>query len=466
MFADDCQIARRLLAAVACVGLLAFVPVGAFAQEPSQPTQPTAPTGPGTLPTGVPDIPAGPITPPGYGPLPELRELISVEAGRQGPFTVTPTLAVSEEYNDNVFLSNLNKQSDFITAFTPGGRVVLQKENYRLLGGGDFSGQLYAKNSSLNGVNSGNVILEGLYRVDPRLSLTLGERFGFSKNTNAVSLQGVSTGRASAQTNDLTTSVAWQAAPLDTLRFTAGWSHSTFGTPTTGSSTGTSTSGTSTTAAGLNSDIYRAEVGEYHVLTPRLTGSVAYRFAYLDIQGTAPVTTHSPRLGATYQITPTLTGTVNAGPEFEVVKGSTSVHAGASASLAKTFKWGGISAIYDRSIGSSGGLSGASENQSVALLVQWTTLARGLALELSPRYATVKSTGQTTGQTTSQTTGSVDLQSFTVTARATYLFNRWLTGFVNYTFFKQITSGNSAGTDVDQNLVRIGIQFGYPIRFD
>src|SRR5262249_5738505 len=39
---------------------------------------------------------------------------------RKSPMTLTPSVTVSEEYNDNVFLDNTKKEWDMITRITPG----------------------------------------------------------------------------------------------------------------------------------------------------------------------------------------------------------------------------------------------------------------------------------------------------------------------------------------------------------
>jgi len=51
----------------------------------------------------------------------------------------------------------------------------------------------------------------------------------------------------------------------------------------------------------------------------------------------------------------------------------------------------------------------------------------------------------------------------------TYQVARFVNVFGGYTFFQQRTGGASSVTaevDVDQNRVRFGLQFGYPINFD
>jgi hypothetical protein len=67
----------------------------------------------------------------------------------------------------------------------------------------------------------------------------------------------------------------------------------------------------------------------------------------------------------------------------------------------------------------------------------------------------------------------VDLQSFTAALQVTYRVTAWMSLLGGYQFFRQrsdstvrTTAGTVIANDADQNRVFVGIQFGYPIRFD
>ena len=44
----------------------------------------------------------------------------------RAPLTITPTITITEEFNDNIDLDNENKNWDLITGLTPGVIVLLQ----------------------------------------------------------------------------------------------------------------------------------------------------------------------------------------------------------------------------------------------------------------------------------------------------------------------------------------------------
>src|SRR5262249_59940707 len=74
---------------------------------------------------------------------------------------------------------------------------------------------------------------------------------------------------------------------------------------------------------GQDSDTYGINVGLTHAITQRLSGNVGYGFTYIHFLGGCTVvgnrcinepdsTTHTPTIGFNYQLTPTLSTTLNA----------------------------------------------------------------------------------------------------------------------------------------------------------
>src|SRR5213080_822536 len=108
-------------------------------------------------PRGVGAQPSGTVTEPAPGPpsLPiaayplELLGLLA-PAAQRGPVTLTPSISVSEEYNDNIFLDNQTRQWDLITGVTPAMTLYVNRRSYRLSGGVSFTGELYQRESRFN----------------------------------------------------------------------------------------------------------------------------------------------------------------------------------------------------------------------------------------------------------------------------------------------------------------------------
>lgn len=368
---------------------------------------------------------------------------------RRAPVTLTPTLTVTQEYNDNILLNNDDKRSDFVTGFTPGITLAVERSTYRLLAGYNFTAEVYWKeeNEARNDAFSRhNLDVDGLWRLDPRWTLTLTDVFAFTSDTNLLAPEGVSVGREEAYSNTLTGSVAYALTRLTTLRGTASWSLLRFDDEEL-----------------QDSDVYRADATVEHAFTTRLTGTAGYQFGYFDIEREERSTTHTPRLGVIFRATPTITLSLSGGPSIEVrEERSTRIVPVVTAAYRQRFAFGGVSLAYDRYIGIAAGLGSTTDNQTVTGSVELTRLARGLTIALSPRYATVDSDDD-----------RIDVSAFTIALQATYRINAWAAAVASYQFFQQRSdtvvltpTGSSLANDIDQNRVFVGLQFGYPIRFD
>src|SRR5262249_38850765 len=100
--------------------------------------------GSSTVPTPVPT----PIAPMAAYPL-ELVGLLAPPAPR-GPFTLLPSIGISEEYNDNVHVDNRNRDWDFITNISPALSLSINRPTYQLNAGYTFSAAIYARGTLPN----------------------------------------------------------------------------------------------------------------------------------------------------------------------------------------------------------------------------------------------------------------------------------------------------------------------------
>ena len=92
-----------------------------------------------------------------------------------GPLVVTPYLAVSEQYNDNIFFTT-SHTGDFVTSITPGLSLQYQQPRLVLSLSGGTSAQIYAQQTSQNniaGAQSG--ALSATYQASERLSLSVSD---------------------------------------------------------------------------------------------------------------------------------------------------------------------------------------------------------------------------------------------------------------------------------------------------
>jgi hypothetical protein len=447
--------------AVGMAAVWSLVAVGTPGAQPAQPgpEQPSpVPTPPApAITTPTPQAEEVPPAPPISEPILELQpvpedvlttrtpilsgpDLFNPPA-HQGWLTITPSFTLSGEYNDNLFMTERNRESDFIFGFTPGVTVSVQRPDYRLLAGYNTTGEVYVDNSDLNDFGSSqNFFGDFFYRFSPRVTFALTDRFVLGRNTNALTTGGVSVGRQEALRNIITPRLRFQATPNTALNLIASHSLVRFDDDDRG---------------GQDSDTYRLRLNAEHRLTARLTGSAGMGAAYIDFKRDEDVRTYTPTLGAAYEFTPTLRGSVSGGPSFVDRDGDISVLPAISGRLSQAFKFGLFTFGYDRAVTAE--TVGSADRHIIFASLLATTLMRGLHLEITPRYTMADRDNDTSG---------VDdtIKTFAVSLRAIYQIARNISLIGSYTFFDQSEDrGTGSDRDVDRNRVFFGVQYAYPI---
>src|SRR5262245_3253399 len=93
----------------------------------------------------------------------------------RGPFVIIPTLTIAEEYNDNLFLNNANRRSDFVTHASPGLRVSIENPGLRVNAGYFFTAEKYAEQTQLDTFfRTQGLFADTSWQVTPLVALALG----------------------------------------------------------------------------------------------------------------------------------------------------------------------------------------------------------------------------------------------------------------------------------------------------
>jgi hypothetical protein len=343
---------------------------------------------------------------------------------------LVPTISISEEFNDNIFLNNANKQYDFITTFTPGIMALVNRPRFQLAAGFSNDAQLYARGTSPNdGLARQNFILGSIWEPTPVLTFALADTFLRDQSPDATA-GGFALGGQAGISNVLNPTMGWQVGPQ--TRLDLGLLYSVLRFEGQG--------------AGIDSDTYGFTSNLSHGFTARFNGMVGYNFTYIDLRSGHGdnATVQNPTLGFTYRVTPTLTIGVDGGPAF--------THLG--------LPFGNVSAYYSRSVGVAGGFGGPTDNQtaSATLLLP---LLRDLIVIFNPAWTKAESLSD-------QQIQRVDVKIFTLSLGAAYRVNPYITVFGGYSFLLQRVGqfSTTQDFDADQNRVKFGVQFGYPFAFD
>ena len=374
----------------------------------------------------------------------ELLGLLSPQA-RRGRLTLTPSIAIAEEYNDNVNGNNQLRVWDFITNISPAATLFITQPTYQLTAGYAFTAAIYAREPERNtAFDSQNLLASGLYRLTPGLTLTAEDSFVASNYTNLVGAQGISTGRQKSWRNTFSPGLTWQMTQADSVSI--GGSYSALRYQSQG--------------GGIDSDTIGARALVNHAFTARLNANVGYDFTYIDEKRGTDSTTHTPRVGIGYQLTRTLSASVAGGPAITLISGDTVVTPAGSASLVQTLPFGSSASVrYTRAVTVAGGAGGTNDTQIASATLTVSGLARGLFIALSPSYTFADPIGPSRP-------GQGEIKAFSLGLAAAYQVYDYVTLFGGYSFFHQRTIRPSIDPDIDQNRVRFGLQLGYPISFD
>ena len=356
--------------------------------------------------------------------------------------TLTPSISVSEEFNDNIFSDNSNRQWDFITSFSPALTLYVNRPDYRLSAGYSFSADVYARESRLNNAFATQTfVASGLYQLTRGLTVTAVDAFTYDRNSHRLTSQNFSTGSQEFWFNHFSPGVSWQMTPLDTVALTGTYDLYRY----------------AHAGSGADSDTYGFQASLSHAFTQRLSGSINYSFTYIDTRGEESSTTHTPTVGFSYALTQTLSASITGGASITLLGGDTFVNPAGTVSLVQTFSFGSASLQYNRGVSVAGGFGGTNDTQTASGTLALTSLLRNLVVAFTAAYSHSESVSSAQPR-------SVDVNSVVANLVATYQVARYVSLFGGYTFFWQRTGGSSLNqVDVDQNRVRLGVQFGYPI---
>jgi hypothetical protein len=314
----------------------------------------------------------------------------------------------------------------------------MQRPEYRLLAGYNFSAEYYRDESELNETfKRQEAFLDAFYRVSPRLTLRLSDRFLMGRDATSVTSGGFSAGFQDSWRNTVTPGLRYQATPLTALNLVGSYSVLRF----------------EGNGDAQDSDTYRVNMDADHQFTPRFLGRAGLEVARFDAEDEPTTTTYTPRVGFDYLFTPTLRGLLIGGPSLTTRENEPDrITPSVRATLEQTFRAGFLLVGYDRNI--SAETVGIRDRQIAFASLRLTTLLRGLVLGITPRYT--RSDRDIEG-------GEEKIEALSVNVGATYQIARSISLIASYTFFAQREDGFE---DIDQNRAFLGLQYAYPINFD
>jgi len=372
-----------------------------------------------------------------------------------------PSFKVSESFDDNIFASSSNRQSDFISRFYPGLQGGYNSDPFTLLLSGGFEADIFAKHPELNdpvtGWNAGLNL-----RYLPIRRLTLGANIAYTETKSLPTLTQTVVDLTLA--NPLNPANTVQQGRQRTTLLSASSSAVYQFTPLT-SGTSSISYTESTLQGGASNTAYGAQVGVSRQFTLRDTGTLGDIQNVFESAGSPTTYTNAPTVGWTRQLTPLTTLGVQAGPQFSSRGG---VGAYANASLSYEYKMAErvvrASVAYVHSQGFVVGQAGPTTADTFSSAIAFEPLR---SLQVTVGTTMSKFSGSTSSSSTSTSSSGTSSTSSTtthgVTAGASYRISRWLTARTSYSFSYQ---ERSTGGNIPHNLVLLGLDISYPSRVD
>jgi len=373
---------------------------------------------------------------------------VRTAAWAQAGWYLTPSLRLSESYDDNIFGTSTNRETDFITRVMPGLDGGYRSDPFTLTATGGFESDIFAKNSQLNDPTTGwNAGLNVQYL--PTRNWTLGLNINYYETKNLTSFnQGlinvnllnplnpantIQFGRQRTTLLSASGSAAYQISPRTSANGSFGYTYSTL-------------------EGGASNTAYTTQLGLSHQITAVDTGTFNYLNNVFDSPNSPTTVVNSPTIGWIRQFSPATTLNVSAGPSF--VEGS--VYPAVNALLTHQFKIFDVVATaslrYSYSQGFVVGEGGAQNVQSGAATITAEPI-RSLLLSLVLGASKYDSINERTAPT---------VTTYGVALVATYQILRWLSARASYTFNYQEQSGGN----IPHSVLSLGLEARYPIRVD
>ena len=377
--------------------------------------------------------------------------------GWADPLTLTPSVSVSEQYNDNVFFDDQGAE-DFVTSIHEGLSLSYQRPRLSLSLSTGNSSQLYARQTQENSATGAQYgTLTAASQPSERLSLTLSDSMARVDRTRNGSAPGSSSelpaaeqpspdaqasvllSRGSALTNSFGSSASYLLAPRWTAGLTYNNSLSDFSDP------------------GGSDITNRFGLSLGYAWRPTTSISVFYSYSRFDTQNFPHTQSHNPALGFSHRFDPTWSVSASTGiyVRSPLTSGrgvSTTVGPTFSASVTKLFERASLVGGAAQQITGSGGVAGASTTLSAFLGYQAQLLEK-VSGSLYASYGHFD---------TDQTT----YEFVTGTAVLSMPFWRYFRGGLSYSYRwrdnTQATANTTAGV-VDGNLVQLYVSASYPV---
>lgn len=353
-------------------------------------------------------------------------------------YTADFSLSISEQYNDNIFLTG-DRVDDFITFITPGVGLSLRSQGSDLRVGYSTSFYFYSSNTELNDT-AHNFTANGSFTLSERLSLTLTDTYIKSseiRDIRAIPDLGPISGRTERSLHTISGNIAYRLK--ENLSCSLGASY--FGTD------------------------YK-EPGFFDIKSYSGNIAITYRYSEnITFLGTARYTKYDYKLGSdanaqdyslgiSYTLTPTLTAGATGGITLVEIEetGETDTGFFGGVDIAKTFTRGRVALSYRQSVISGIQTIEPIRDQTVTISIS-RDITNKLAASISASYSKFESIE----------TYAVDTDVKSFNTGLTYTLFPWASLALSYSYLDQDDKRSDIG-DYYNHIVFLNLALSYSKR--
>jgi hypothetical protein len=362
---------------------------------------------------------------------------LSAKATSAFEYTIVPSLSLTEEYNDNIFLDSSDKVDDFITYITPSLNLSMRSANSELAFGYSTSLSFYNSHSYLNGQPAHNFNAGSSFRLSERLSFTLSDTYVMSSETRdirAISDTGPLTGRRKLTYNNISGNIFYKLGGNLTYTLGASYLYSKYEEPDE-----------------TTSKIYSGTMGLTYRHSESTALSASAIYTQYDYKTESDAKGQNYTFGCTYVLTPTVTIGFTGGVSITKIEDTGESETGyiGGVNITKRLERGQASLSYEQRI-----INGIETETPVKSQILSLSLSRPFtnkfAASLSTSYGNYKSIE----------TNETDTDEMTFTTSLTYRLRPWATLALSYNYVKSYDKKDDANA-YDNNRVLLTLNLSY-----
>ena len=373
--------------------------------------------------------------------------LLSPTAGwgqQEAGWTVTPSFALSEVFDDNIFSRNSDstRQSDLITRLTPGLQAGYYSIPLTLVGRYTFDAEVYARHPELNKAQiRQQASAEVRYLPIRPLTLSMNGSYARTQTPQDLNtLTGIESARSRAESYSVSPSASYQVNSLTTIG-----SHYSFTRDKRG--------------GGVETDTNAFSIDLQRRIAAQDTGTITYAFRHYQFDqqetsgGNDTTTSHVGSLTWSHTFTPLTSLTLQGGARFS----EGTVNPEVSATIQHRLQQGQLSFTYARSQTTAIGLGGTIDTESFSATASYEPI-RFLRFSATPAFFRNERQNATS-------------RVYSLGLNASYEISRWLSLVGSYRFSFQdgafsSTTGGASNQEILRNVALIQLVTSYPYRLD